>query len=95
MAGLITLFGQFLTNQSEVHRQQLEAIIGIQQKATKQPNNRFRIDYIGVFQPDLATDATAALDISTQGSTVIFQDVDLFLNAANQAGYTHGTGLIA
>lgn len=95
MAGLITLFGQFLTNQSEVHRQQLEAIIGIQQKATKQPDNRFRIDYIGVFQPDLATDATAALDISTQGSTVIFQDVDLFLDAANQAGYTHGTGLIA
>lgn len=95
MAGLITLFGQFLTNQSEVHRQQLEAITGIQQKAIKQPDNRFRIDYIRVFQPDLATNATAALDISTQGSTVIFQDVDLFLNAANQAGYTHGTGLIA
>ncbi|KAH7012017.1 hypothetical protein B0J12DRAFT_747327 [Macrophomina phaseolina] len=93
--GLIALFGQFITSQNEAHRQQLEALTGIKQKTNTSSDSRFRIDYVGVFYPDLTTEAAAASDVTTQGSTVIFRDVDLFLDSAQQAGYTHGNGLIA
>lgn len=95
MASLIALFGQFITSQNEAHRRQLEALTGIQKKTSTSSDSRFRIDYVGVFHPDLTTEAAAASDVITQGSTVIFRDVDLFLDSAQQAGYTHGNGLIA
>ncbi|KAK7700561.1 hypothetical protein SLS57_012066 [Botryosphaeria dothidea] len=73
----------------------LEALTGIQKKTSTSSDSRFRIDYVGVFYPDLTTEAAAVSNVTTQGSTVIFRDVDLFLDSAQQAGYTHGNGLIA